>query len=253
MKNFKALAILVLSGTVLSSPVFSQKNVTQANLFPGPLLGLYSFGQERAITDRMSIQTSFRFMPARSIGKFSQVEYEGEEYNPFSTSKLSALGNFTELRIYGKNKEALRGFYWGPYVHYTVYKVTSDPVYATFKDNNDVVYYADVENVYKLPNMGAGLQIGVQKVFDSGFVIDWTILGIGFNQVGLSGSVLASNTSNNFDFRNYSADVDKATFGIEKYEKFLPVTKKVEPTSVELSVAQLLPHLKMGVAIGFGY
>jgi hypothetical protein len=250
MKNLKALAILVVSGTLLASPVFSQKNVTQVNLFPGPLLGLYSIGQERAITDRISIQTSLRFMPARSIGKFTQIEYEGDAYNPFSSSKLSALGNFTELRIYGKNKEALRGFYWGPYFHYTVYKVASDPIFASFKDNNDVTYFADVSNVYKLSNLGGGLQIGVQKVFDSGFVIDWTILGIGINQLGLSGSVIAKNTSNNFDFRNYSEDVDRATFGIEEY---LPVTKKVEPTKVELSIAQLGLHLKMGVAIGFGY
>lgn len=234
--------------------VIAQENVTKTNLLFGPLNGVFNISQERALNDRISLQASLRFMPKRSIAKYSDllaVEYEGDAYNPFFGTTISALGNFTELRIYGKDKGALRGFYWGPYFHISSFKLSGPSRYGEFQDNDGITYSGDVTMDFIIKQLGGGLQIGVQWLVNDKISIDWTILGLGLNAMGGALVVEASNTSNNFDFRNYDEDVKNATFGLEE---ILSVSKTIEPTKVTLDVPRaLIPHLKASLAIGFGY
>lgn len=254
MKNLKVLAILVLSGTVLSSPVFSQKNVTKIGAFPGALTGMYTLSQERAINERMSIQTTFRFMPSRSnsfVDQSDNVTYQDEQYDPFKNPKLSGFGNFTELKIYKESNGALNGFYWGPYVHFTTYTVKSEKDYYEDYDSDGNLYYGDAQMTLKMSNIGLGLMIGTQKVFGNGITLDWTILGLGFNSIGFKGVVEATNTSNNFDFRNYQEDFNEAEFEIEKY---FPLTMTAEKERAVITSTRLpFVQFRMGLTIGFGY
>ncbi|MGZ3918740.1 MAG: DUF3575 domain-containing protein [Bacteroidia bacterium] len=248
MKKKSLLFLLIFSVFTL----LSQKNASKLNLLPGTFFKVFSICQERAITDRMSIQASFRYLPSHSVSGFglNKVHYNGNEYNPFTDAKLSGFGNFTELRIYGDEKKALHGFYWGPYINIMTYKLSTTKFYAEFHDNDNNVYSADIQQYFKLTAIGLGLQIGVQKIFDNKMVLDWTILGLGFNSLGFKGGIEATNTSANFDFRNYTNDVDKVTLGLEKY---LPLGKVIDEKKVEIGVRVPSVQLKMGVAIGFGY
>jgi len=60
---------------------------------------------------------------------------DGTVYHPFNSAKFFAVGNVTEFRIYGKDKEPFQGFYWGPYFTYTYYKLTSGTYPGQFQDN----------------------------------------------------------------------------------------------------------------------
>jgi len=68
--------------------------------------------------------------------------------------------------------------------------------------------------------------------------------------LGFKGGIDATNTSNNFDFRNYSADIDAATVGIDKY---LPLKKTIDPQSVSLGAKMPIPMFRMGLSIGIAY
>lgn len=248
-----------IKSTIISSAFFlacglsiAQKNVTKINLLPGPAFLMFGVSQERAISERMSLQATFKYMP---LVKFPASDYLGASYNgqtanPFANSKNTGMGAVLELRIYGEEKKALRGFYWGPYLTYNTFDVKSSTFPGQFKDDNGVTYSGDLQQNIKLSMMGGGLQIGIQKLFKDKIALDWTILGIGVAAVNMNGTIIATNTSSNFDFRNYTKDINSATQGFEQY---IPINKTVEPEKVSMSINSIAPVLRMGLAIGFGY
>lgn len=242
----------LLVALAFSTFVSAQKNASKINLLPGPAFFMFGVSQEVKIAERLTMQTCVKYMPSVKFpgAKYMEASYKDQTANPFADSKITAFGNVTEFRIYGKEKKAFNGFYWGPYFTANVFKVSSAKYPGEFKDDNGVVYKADLQQVLKLTTIGGGLQIGVQKLIKNVVAIDWTILGIGFGNVGFSGSIEASNTSGNFDFRNYTADVNNATQG---FEKVFPVKKTVEAEKVSLGVKVPYPMLRMGLSIGIAY
>ncbi len=230
-----------------------KRNITKINLLPGPVSRYFGLSQEFKLNERLSVQTMLKFMPKTSVSaKVAGGDYEGTEYNPFSTAKLSAFGNVTELRIYGKNKGTFRGFYWGPYLSYNTFKFETNSVHGDFTDKNNVQYSADVKQFMKFGCFGGGLQIGVQGVIKNLVVIDWTILGIGAGSAKLSGGIEATNPSTGFDFRNYENDIDNATLGLDQVP-FFKVERSVEPQKVEFSLKTFTPMLRTTIAIGINY
>lgn len=249
----KKSTLCIIASILLTSVSVAQKNVSKIGLLPGPLNRVFSVSQERVLTERLTVQTTVRAMPPLSFKGapgLTSASANGTTYDPFTSAKLFAIGNYTELRIYGKEKKALHGFYWGPYFHAMMYKLTTSTFPATFHDGNNVEYSADVKEYIKLTCVGAGLQIGLQGMIKDRVCIDWTILGLGFNSVGLKGGIEATNTSANFDFNNYTDDIKKASLGLDK---FFTVSKTVQPTKVELGIRVPTIHIKTGLAIGFGY
>ncbi|MCW3075847.1 MAG: hypothetical protein JWO32_456 [Bacteroidetes bacterium] len=248
LKTISLLAAYILSSAVL----IAQKNVTKINLLPGPAFFMFGVSQERAIGERTSIQTTFKYMPSVKFpaSDYLGASYNGQTANPFANSKSTAFGNVTELRIYGKEKKALRGFYWGPYVTVNVFDIKSSPFPGQFKDDNGVTYSGDIQQNLKLTMFGGGLEIGIQKLIKDKIALDWTILGVGLGWVNMQGSIVATNTSSNFDFRNYTKDINSATQG---FEQFIPIDKTIEPEKVSMSIKSLAPVLRTGLAIGFGY
>lgn len=243
---------LILAVATLGLTVNAQKNTTKIGSSTGFVSNMYGIAQERAISENMSIQTQFRFRPTTifPINYLFFVTYNDVGYNPFVNPVITGWSNITELRIYGKDKGALKGFYWGPYLNYTSHKVVSDKIYAEFTDDDNVTYSGDVQQIMKLSNIGLGIQIGTQKVWDGGFVLDWTILGVGFNSYTLLSEIIASNTSNNFDFRNYKSDVEEAYLSFEEY---VPISVDLEKEKGIISSKVPFIHFRMGLSLGFGY
>jgi hypothetical protein len=246
--KFKNYLFAILIAGINSG--YGQKNITKTNLLYGPFFKTYQLAQERQITKRISIQTVVKARPASSLSmpsQFNSVEVEGDEYNPFVNLTMSGIGNTTEIRFYGKDKEALRGFYWGPYFHFMQYKVKSPTMTASFEDDNGTDYYADIQQVVKLTTIGGGLQIGAQWIVAKRICIDYCILGIGYSQLGVKAGIEAINSSSNFDFRNYGIE---SSFGGD-----LPVdaTYEVNKESVTVGIKAPWPIFKMGLSIGFAY
>lgn len=243
----------------------AQENITKLTFSPG-LIGvkgdtnslsptvytwLFGIAQERKISDRLSIQTAFKFSSKKDldVNGFTGAEYGDSAYNPFDNASLFTWTNVTELRIYGRDK-ALKGFYFGPYLNYASNKLESDPDFVSLVDEFDEVFYGDVQQIIGLTNIGLGFQIGTQKVFDGGLVLDWTILGIGFNSYKASLKYDVTNTSGNFDFRNYEKEIEETVLDIES---LADVSYDIQKESVEASIKKGFVHFRMSLSIGFGY
>ena len=244
-----ALALLLAAGTYTAS---AQKHITKTNLLFGPFFKTAHVVQEMAIGSRFSVVTTMKLRPATQIstGLQNLLNVNDLEYNnPFASSKLSGVGNISEFRIYFKD-EPMRGFYIGGFTSIMQHKLESDTYPGTFHDNNDVEYKADLKQTVKFRTIGGGFEMGLQGLINDKVCIDWTIVGIGFAMAKLEGGIEATNTSANFDFRNYTEDVDNATFGLEK---FLPIGKTVEKESVSFFVRAPWPVFRTTLNIGFAY
>lgn len=272
MKKIGLLILLIISGSIISA----QKNVSKLRYSPVPVVGddvtkgimelfngVISFSQERKLNERMSLQATFRYLPTKTNGildSITTVEYNDEDYNPWSGPTFSGLGAFFDLKIYGKKRGAMNGFYWGPYLHTMTYQLQSKRDYLEEYNSNGVLFFGEAQTRYKMSNLGAGIQIGTQKIWDNGLTLDWTILGIGLNGVLVSAEIDVENTSENFDFRDYEQDItNDADFFINN------PSIEIERESVKFSSKRYfnirefseenLPFInfRMGLSLGFGY
>jgi hypothetical protein len=233
---------------------FKVKNISKSNVLLGPFFKNVYAIQERVLTDRITVVTSVRTRIPTSFkgGKFGKINTrDNGSYNPFASAKLSGIGNITEFRLYGKKRGALHGVYGELFFSYMHYKLASSSFPATFHDDAGIEYKADVTQTIKINNTGGGLGFGVQGLFiKDRLCIDWTICRVGLSALGIKGGIEATNTTDNFDFRNYTEDVNKTTFGVEK---LLPVKKTVEKRNIDIGVKVPWVIFQMGLNIGFAY
>lgn len=152
MKKLAVVILLISSVSIVTG----QNNISKIRYSPTPIVGddvtkgimelfngTISFSQERKINERMSLQATFRYLPTKMNGildSITTVEYNDEDYNPWAEPKFSGLGAFLDLKIYGKDKEALSGFYWGPYLHIMTYKLESKRDYLEGFDGNGILW-----------------------------------------------------------------------------------------------------------------
>jgi hypothetical protein len=234
---------------------FSQRTISKSNVMFAPLFKFINTVQEVKISPRLTIETTVRTRPPSKFKFFGlgAIKIDGQDYQPFGETKLSAIGNITEFRVYGKEKLAFHGFYYGPYFSYMHYKLQSASVHGEFHDATGEVYTGDISHVVKLNETGGGFEIGTQGMYlKNKLCIDWTIIGVGIGVLGFQGGIEADNTSQNFDFRNYPEDVDKVQMGIEKV---FPHTFKrtIDATSITIGGKIPVPTMRMSVCFGFGY
>jgi hypothetical protein len=231
----------------------AQRTITKSNVLFGPFVKTIHTIQEVKVAPRLTIQTTVKTRPATEFRFFNlgSINMEGKEYEHFGKTKLSAVGNVTEFRVYGKKKGAFHGFYFGPYFSYMHYRLQSSSFRGEFHDASDAVYYGDISHSVRLNSTSGGFQIGTQGMyFKNKFCIDWTIIGVGFGMMGFQGTIDAENTSNNFDFRNYEEDINKVEMGIEKIFNF---RRTVSANSIEIGAKIPMVSMRMGLSIGFGY
>ncbi|MBC7864231.1 MAG: hypothetical protein IAF38_14735 [Bacteroidia bacterium] len=222
--------------------------MSKSCVFPSPFFKTILTTQERVIGKRFSTVTTVKASPPhRFLGSFLNAFTHGDQtYNPFSSSKLSCIGNITEFRIYGKKKGGLHGFYFGPYTYANTYKLTAKSFPAEFHDDAGVLYKADLSEVIKVSTLGGGFEIGISGLIKNIVNVDWTIFGIGLGSMKVSGEIEATNTSANFDFRNYDEDVQKTTLGI----KFLDKARTVEKERISMGVR--VPWFLFRTSLSFG-
>lgn len=248
------LSTVLCFGLAFSALAQGKKNISKINLLGGPLFRIYGVSQEFKLSDRLSIQTMAKVMPPIKTTKVpTGGTHDGTGYNPFTSAKLFSVGNVTEFRIYGKEKQAFRGVYWGPYFTYNYFKFQTASFRGEFEDKKTNTFHsADVVQYMKLSNISGGLQVGVQGVIKNLVVIDWTILGLSFGNVKLAGGIEASNPSSGFDFNNYEDDIKAASLGLEEFQ-FLDLQKTVEPTKVEFGFKVPCLFFRTNLAIGINY
>lgn len=142
----KKFVTLLLAG-ILAMPAFAQKpetseekNVIKINTL-SLLVGTGSIFYERHLTDNLSGQIGVGYL------NFS-----------FSKTKFTGLILTPEVRFYPKSN-AIDGFYIGPYVRYQNYTISITEGDASYS------------------NIGGGVSLGRQWVFNSGFTIDLFVGG----------------------------------------------------------------------------
>ena len=187
----KLLVLAIACG--LSFSVMAQQNVVKLGIgsaFQGDVHLKY----ERVFGEKHSVQLGLMWdTPDSNIGGINQIDPDIESI----PATLSGFAVLPEYRYYFSDKGAPRGFYAGVYGRYRSRTLTSE---GTIGDG------IEIEGNLKLNNIGGGVGMGVQWLVSDAFVIDWYILGIGYNAFGLSGKVAPKNPD---DFDELKVDVNE--------------------------------------------
>jgi hypothetical protein len=146
-----------------------KNNVIKINL-PALAFKNISIQYERKIGRKTSVAVNIHTIPFgklpfqsafKNVGGSSDVQY--------SQFKLGSFGIVPEFRYYLGKKGALRGFYVGPFVSYSSYKMNLPINY----NNNTKTGIFDG----KLSAFTGGLQLGAQFKLGKNMILDWWILG----------------------------------------------------------------------------
>ena len=143
------------------------KNIVKLNLSALVVKNI-SFQYERSIGSRTSVVVNIHTIP---FGKLpfaekiaNQIGQSAINYNKFN---IGSFGVTPEFRYYIGKKGALHGFYFGPMLNITNYKM-------------DVpINYADVTGIFsgKVNTISGGIQFGAQWQLSKKLYLDWWILG----------------------------------------------------------------------------
>lgn len=172
------LVLLIFSNQAISQQkikikqtgtVNDKKNIVKINL-PALLFKNISVQYERQIGKRTSVAANFHAIPFgelpfqsvfKDIGNSSEVQY--------SQFKLGSFGVVPEFRYYVGRKGALHGFYIGPFINISNYKLNLPISYS----NNTRTGIFDGT----LNSVTGGLQLGAQFRLGKNVTLDWWILG----------------------------------------------------------------------------
>ena len=141
-----------------------KNNILKINL-PALAFKNISVQYERVIGKRSSIAVNVRMIP------FSDLSFQSKLKSIFDYDqlKLGSFGITPEFRYYVGKKRVLRGFYLGPFISYTTYKVNLPIRY----NNNSKMAIFDGN----LKTFTGGLQFGSQFKIGKNMFLDWWILG----------------------------------------------------------------------------
>ena len=146
-----------------------KNNILKINL-PALAFKNISVQYERVIGKRSSIAVNVRMIPFSDLSFQSKLksifDYAVFEYDQL---KLGSFGITPEFRYYVGKKRVLRGFYLGPFISYTTYKVNLPIRY----NNNSKTGIFDGN----LKTFTGGLQFGSQFKIGKNMFLDWWILG----------------------------------------------------------------------------
>ena len=144
-------------------------NIVKINLSALTLKNI-SLQYERKVGSRTSLATNIHFIPYSKLpfqSTFKNITDNTDvRYDQF---KLGSFGVVPEFRFYVGKKRALHGFYIGPFISYTNYKM-SLPIWY---NNNTSTGIFDG----KLNTVTGGLQFGVQFSLGKNIILDWWIVG----------------------------------------------------------------------------
>jgi Protein of unknown function (DUF3575) len=155
----------------VTAPVPEKKNIVKINLLPLVFKNI-SLQYERKIGKRITLAANVHCIPFgklpfqntfKNISKDSSVQY--------SQFKLGSFGFVPEFRYYLGKKGALHGFYIGPFLSYTHYKMNLPINYSDNTTTKTGVFGGNLNAIT------AGVQLGAQFKLGKNMILDWWILG----------------------------------------------------------------------------
>lgn len=235
---------------------YSQDNAVKLKLM-GLGYGNYTVSYERALSEKNSINASFALLsPDGAIKNYLPnwyYEWDGSGSGPFDkngkgiTEDAPWIGEFysgygfsVDYRMYGK--QALKGFYYGPYVKY---------MSLDFRLEDEIrgPYYTIESNI---SGFGAGFEIGNQWLIIDRIVLD-LYFGLGAQLFSATGKYVQDPVpaAGSFDYSDIIPDVIDAYAKIPYIDKRLETT--VESDALLLHIPLPLPDLRGGFSIGFAF
>jgi len=148
-----------------------KKNVVKLNVTALAFRNI-SLQYERQIGKRTSIAAQVRTIPYGKLpfqSTFENIEDNGDV--PFDQFKFGSFGVTPELRFYLGKKGALHGFYIGPFINYSNYKMDLPISYTSGTTEKTGVFNG------KLNTITGGIQFGSQFSLGKKIVLDWWIFG----------------------------------------------------------------------------
>lgn len=148
-------------------PVAEKKNIIKVNL-PALAFRNFSLQYERQVGKRTSVAVNVHTIPFGKLPFQSTIENFGDDTDvQFDKFQIGSFGIVPEFRYYVGKKGALRGFYIGPFLSYSNYKLDLPIEY-----NNKTGIFNG-----KLNAITGGLQLGSQFRLSNSLTLDWWILG----------------------------------------------------------------------------
>ena len=191
--HHKPIFILIVILFLSIQSFAQQQNLKWAplKLTPAPLPSALQFGYERVIGDQATIGLTSKFFLPQGLKNLDVINFENDGITTANGEFLN--GNFNgivitpELRFYtSRRKGAPNGFYLTPFIRYFNYGINGDFEYRPL-DGEDV---SVIDAKINFSGLGGGFGLGVQKIWDSGFLIDWNVgLGMAISGGRLKGTV----------------------------------------------------------------
>ncbi len=226
---------------VQKEKVAEKKNIVKINL-PALAFKNISLQYERKIGKRTSIAANVHSIP------FGTLPFQSTFKNIFNNSnvqydqfKLGSFGVVPEFRYYVGRKGALHGFYIGPFVSISNYKMNLPINY----NNNTKTGIFDG----KLNAFTGGLQLGAQFRLGNSLTLDWWILGPNYGSV---------NGTLNFSSTLSQPEQDELKTQLEKLKNDVPfnaiTSYSVSSTGASVVVKGPWVGLRgLGFSLGFRF
>lgn len=201
-----------------------------------------SLTYERVLGDHLGTQLTFQLMPGRALPGVGGVD----GVSVFTDAKMSYFSLSPEFRYYPSDKGAPRGFYIGPFIKYSRFKIGASQS-TTIYDDSGVGTFVELDVAFKVPRFGGGLIMGTQWLIADKFSIDWTWFGLGY----------AATTGKLQLESNIPGVTEGLENELEAVEDDLSVLGNASVTSsgdkVTLAVSRPLPMLKFGITFGWAF
>ena len=230
----KKLSMLVAGLFLLIGGLHAQQNVVKVGLTP-LAFGNVNLNYERVLTDRMSLNTTVGFgIPRNSVPFAANSGLEGNaSYGAFEVTP--------ELRFYGKDNGAPRGFYFGPWLRYRQWTISGDETFSGYSTNYEA----------GLRTFNGGIQLGAQWLIGDVFSIDWSFLGVGIGYYNLSGKFTSDDPS--VDWDQVKADIETELGQSVDNVPGLDFAADNLGGEIGVKLPFFLPVFRSSIAIGFAF
>jgi hypothetical protein len=215
--------------------VTEKKNIVKINL-PALAFKNISVEYERQVGEKSSVSINVHTIPFGTLpfqSTFKNIsKTQNVQYDKF---KLGSFGVVPEFRYYVGRKGALHGFYIGPFVSISNYKMNLPINYS----NNTKTGIFDG----KLNAFTGGLQLGTQFRLGNSLTLDWWILGPNYG---------SANGTLNFTGALTTSDQSDLTTKLEDVKNKAPF-KAIKSYSVSSTGASVVVKGPWGGLRGLGF
>jgi len=246
MKKIIALFLLLPLFTLAQekfAPTGVPKNILRWNL-SSMALGNYHFTYERALSRKISLSLSYRFMPTGTI-PFKDYFDNNLQSGDVKFSEVT-VGNSAitpELRFY-LGKGNMKGFYLAPYLRFSTFNATTPVRYTSTTGGVPVDKTGDF--IGKVTATSGGIMLGWQFNLSRKLLLDFQIIGAHYGTCNGNLDLLAVNSLSPSD----QSSLQNSLNGI-KIEPFT-ITSTVNNNGANIKVSGPWGGIR-GANIGIGF